>query len=163
MAILDIRVYPDPALRQETVPVTDFDDKLSKLIADMRETLYMAKGVGLAAPQVGVPLRLLVVEWEDTHKVLINPSIVEEDGSERSEEGCLSFPGVYEEVARPGRIRILYQDENGESHDDVVEGYLARIFSHETDHLNGKLIIDYLSLIKRTFLRKKFTRKARAS
>ncbi|MDR1472035.1 MAG: peptide deformylase [Synergistaceae bacterium] len=163
MAILDILVYPNPALRQETVSVIAFDDKLRKLIADMWETLYAAKGVGLAAPQVGVPLRLLVVEWEDARKVLINPRIVEESGAERSEEGCLSFPGVYEEVERPERIRVVYWDENGESRDEVVEGYLARIFSHEMDHLNGKLIIDRLSLLKRTFLRKKFERKARAS
>ncbi|MDR1916567.1 MAG: peptide deformylase [Synergistaceae bacterium] len=163
MAILDILVYPNPLLRQETDLVTTFDGKLKKLIADMWETMYVAKGVGLAAPQVGVPIKLLVAEWEERRQVLINPSIIEKSGSEKREEGCLSFPGIYEEVERPERIRILYQDEKGESHDEIVEGYLARIFSHETDHLNGKLLIDHVSLLKRAFLKKKFGRKARIS
>ncbi|MDR3279595.1 MAG: peptide deformylase [Synergistaceae bacterium] len=163
MAILDILIYPDPALRVQCRDVTEFDDKLKKLLQDMFETMYSAKGVGLAAPQVGVPLKLFVAEWEGGRHVLANPEIIEAEGSERTDEGCLSFPGIYEEVARPNKIRILYHDENGRRHDEVVEGFLARVFAHETDHLNARLLIDHLSALKRTFLRKRMGKKARSA
>lgn len=161
MAILDILIYPDPVLRAETEPVTEFGVKLKKLIADMWETMYFANGVGLAAPQVGVPARLIVLDWENQQYVLINPEIIEEEGEERCEEGCLSFPGIFEEVTRPERIRVRYQDENGDLHDEIIEGFLARVFAHEIDHLRAKLLIDHISPLKRTFLKKKMERKAR--
>jgi peptide deformylase len=160
MAILDILVYPDPALREPAREVTEFGGKLKKLVSDMCETMYVSKGVGLAAPQVGIPLKLFVADWEGDRHVIVNPEITETEGKERADEGCLSFPGIYEEVARPGRIRIRYLDEKGERHDEMVEGFLARVYSHETDHLNGKLFIDKLSPLKRSFIRKKMSKKA---
>jgi len=162
MAILDILVYPDPALRNECAEVTEFDDKIKKLVSDMFETMYSAKGVGLAAPQVGVPIKLFVAEWEGERHVVVNPLIMEAEGSEKCDEGCLSFPGIYEEVARPNKVRVMYRDENGDARDETVEGFLARVYAHETDHLNGKLLIDHLSALKRTFLRKKMDKKARS-
>jgi peptide deformylase len=161
MAILDILVYPNPVLRAPSVEVAEFDEKLKHLVADMWETMYYSKGVGLAAPQIGIPIKLFVSDWEGNKRVLANPKIIETEGAETSNEGCLSFPGIYEDVTRPNRIRILFQDENGEQRDEVIEGYLARVYSHETDHLNGKLMIDHLSSLKRAFLRKKMNRKAR--
>jgi peptide deformylase len=160
MAILDILVYPDPALREPASEVTEFGDRLKKLASDMRETMYISKGVGLAAPQVGIPLKLFVAEWEGDRHVIVNPEITETEGEEKADEGCLSFPGIYEEVSRPGRIRIRYLDEDGERHDEIVEGFLARVYAHETDHLNGRLFIDNLSPLKRSFIRKKMSRKA---
>lgn len=161
MAVLEILVFPNPALRAETHEVEKFDEELKKMVSDMKETMYLSNGVGLAAPQVGDCRRLIVIEWHDNAYVLINPEIVEAEGEERCEEGCLSFPGIYEEVVRPNRIRVKYKDENGVDHDEVIEGFLARVFLHEIDHLNSKLLIDHLSPLKRTFLRKKMERKAR--
>ena len=162
MAILNVLLFPNPALREPTVEVTKFDDVLKRLVSDMWETMYLSKGVGLAAPQVGHPLKLFVSDWEGARRVLINPEIVETEGVEAKDEGCLSFPGIFEEVKRPMRIRIRYQDENGELHTETAEGQLARVYSHETDHLTGKLFIDYLSALKRTFIRKKMSRKVRS-
>jgi peptide deformylase len=163
MAILDVLVYPNPALREPVREVTGFDDELRKLIADMWETMYISKGVGLAAPQVGVLKKLFVADYEGDRRVIINPEITDAEGAQKGEEGCLSFPGVYEDVVRPEKIRIRYTDENGASRDEIVEGFLARVFSHETDHLNGRLLIDHLSALKRAFLRKKMGRKASAA
>ena len=162
MAILDVLVFPNPALREPTVEVTEFDDNLRRLVSDMWETMYLSKGVGLAAPQVGRPLRLFISEWEGIKRVIINPEILEAEGGEEGNEGCLSFPGIYEEIRRPSRVRIRYQDESGKQHEEIAEGYLARVYSHEADHLKGKLLIDHLSVLKRTFLRKKMSRKARS-
>jgi peptide deformylase len=162
MAVLNVLEYPNPALRNVTSEVSEFGDDLRKLVADMWETMYLSKGVGLAAPQVGKPVKLFVADWEGNRRVVVNPSIVEAEGAERVDEGCLSFPGIYEEVTRPARIRIIYRDENGERHDETADGYLARVFSHETDHLNGKLLIDNLSALKRAFIRKKMSKKPRA-
>ena len=161
MAVLDILVFPNAALRAETRAVEAFDDELKKMIADMKETMYLANGVGLAAPQVGDDRRLIVIDWQENKYVLINPEILESEGEERCEEGCLSFPGIYEQVTRPNRIRLTYQDEDGVQHDEVIEGFLARVFAHEVDHLNARLLIDHLSPLKRTFLRKKMERKAK--
>ena len=162
MAILDVLFFPNPALREPTVEVTEFDDDLRRLVTDMWETMYLSKGVGLAAPQVGCPLRLFVSDWEGNKRVIINPAIVETEGAEVKDEGCLSFPGIYEDVKRPSRVRIRFQDERGEFHDETAEGHLARVYSHEIDHLTGKLLIDHLSALKRTFLRKKMSKKARS-
>ncbi|MDR3321777.1 MAG: peptide deformylase [Synergistaceae bacterium] len=161
MALLEVLAYPHPALRIPAGSVTEFDDKLRRLITDMWETMYFSKGIGLAAPQVGVSLRVVVIDWEGERYSLVNPRILEEEGDERYEEGCLSFPGIYEEISRPERIRVKYQSEGGEEHDDAIDGFLARVFSHEIDHLDAKLMIDYLSPLKRTFLKKKMERKAR--
>lgn len=162
MAVMEVLVYPDPLLREPAKDVCDFDDKLRKLVNDMMETMYFSKGVGLAAPQVGIPKKLVVIDWNGNRYVLANPRIVEAEGEDRRDEGCLSFPGIYEEISRPEKIRVLYKDENGEEHDEVVEGFLARVFSHEIDHLEAKLMIDHLSALKRTFLRKKMERRAKA-
>jgi peptide deformylase len=163
MALLDVLVYPNPALRVTAENVTEFDGKLRKLLSDMLETMYFSKGVGLAAPQVGVPLRVVVIDWESNRYQLVNPRIIEEGGEEKAEEGCLSFPGIYEEITRPNKIRALYQDENGEAHDEVIEGFLARVFCHEIDHLDAKLMIDRLSGLKRAFIKKKMERKTKDS
>jgi peptide deformylase len=162
MAVLNVLEYPDPALREIASEVSEFGDALKKLVTDMWETMYLSKGVGLAAPQVGRPVKLFVADWEGNRRVVANPSIVETEGAERVDEGCLSFPGIYEEVTRPSKIRIIYRDENGEHHDETAEGYLARVFAHETDHLNGRLLIDNLSALKRAFIRKKMSKKNRA-
>jgi peptide deformylase len=155
--------YPNSVLRAPTTEVTEFGTDLKKLIADMWQTMYMAKGAGLAAPQVGVPIRLFVRDWEGDRRVVINPEIIEAEGSEKRDEGCLSFPGIYEEVERPAKIRVRYLDEGGCLHDETVEGFTARVISHEADHLDGKLMIDHLSALKRAFLRKKMRRKERVA
>jgi peptide deformylase len=161
MAIREVLVYPNQALRVSAGAVTSFDDRLKKLISDMWETMYFSKGIGLAAPQIGIPLRIVVIDWEDNKYLIINPEIVEQEGEERCEEGCLSFPGVYEEVTRPAKMRVTWQDERGAEHDEVIEGFLARVFSHEIDHLDAKLLIDHLSPLKRRFLKKKMGRKTK--
>lgn len=163
MSILDVKVYPDPVLRETSQDVDLFDDELRRLIADMRETMLASNGVGLAAPQVGVLKKIAVIEWEKERHALINPKIIEAEGTNRRDEGCLSFPGVYEDVERPERVRVAYQDEHGEHREIEAEGFLARIFAHEIDHLGGKLLIDQLSPLKRTFIRKKMARKAKTS
>ena len=108
MAVLEILTYPNPMLRAETRPIETFDESLKELIADMWETMYFSKGVGLAAPQVGHAVRLVVIDWEGERRVLVNPEILEEEGEERCDEGCLSFPDVYEEVTRLSKIRVCY-------------------------------------------------------
>lgn len=163
MSVLEIVKYPSPALRGETQPVEAFDDDLKKLVANMFETMYFSNGVGLAAPQVGVLRKLIVIDWNGHRYVLINPEILDQEGEERREEGCLSFPGIYEDVTRPERIRVAYVDENRTQHEEEIEGFLARVFSHEIDHLNATLLIDHLSPLKRTFLKKKLERKAKSA
>lgn len=160
MAILDVLVYPDPRLRCETEPVEVFGKELKKLISDMRETMCAHNGVGLAAPQVGLPLKLVVIEWEGERCALANPRILEMSGSEKKDEGCLSFPGVFEQIERPTSVRVAYQDEDGAEVERTIEGFPARIFAHEIDHLNNTLLIDRISPLKRAFLKKKMTRKA---
>jgi peptide deformylase len=160
MALLDVLVYPNQSLRIAAERVTEFGN-IKKLISNMWETMYFSKGVGLAAPQVGYSLRIVVIDWEGNKRLLINPEIIEAEGEERREEGCLSFPGIYEEISRPNKIRVLYQDETGAPRDEVIEGFLARVFCHEIDHLDAKLMIDHISPLKRTFLKKKMERKAK--
>jgi peptide deformylase len=163
MAVLDVLVYPDPALRVMAEEVAEFDDKLRKLISDMWETMYLSKGIGLAAPQVGIPARVVVIDWEGNRHALVNPRITEAEGEERAEEGCLSFPGIFEEITRPNKIKVLYRDEDGIEHEDEIEGFLARVFCHEIDHLDAKLMIDRLSRLKRAFIKKKMERTATAA
>jgi len=142
MSILDIRVLGDPILRQATAPVTAMTDELRRLIADMFDTMHHARGIGLAAPQVGRAERLAVVEVEDDRLVLINPEIVGGEGRAKGEEGCLSIPDIYADVER--------LDEHFQPYEVEATDLLARCIQHEIDHLDGKLFIDYLSVLKRT-------------
>lgn len=181
MAILPIIEVPDPRLKQVSVPVDTFDDQLRILVADMFETMYDAPGIGLAAIQVGVPLRVLVIDLQPedpdaepevchshgghhhTHqpvrrepRVFINPEIL--DPSEEQSlysEGCLSVPEIYAEVERPARIRARWQDLDGQTHEEELEGLLATCLQHEMDHLEGILFIDRLSRLKRQMALKK--------
>lgn len=162
MAELNIRVFPDPILREKTQKVTDFGPSLQDLLRDLWDTMFAKDGVGLAAPQVGILLDVIVISYEDHRYVAINPRIVEEEGAETAEEGCLSFPGIYEKVVRPQRVVVEAQDESGKPYRVEASGFLARIFSHEIDHLHGKLLIDHLSPIRRQFMRKKLKRERAA-
>jgi len=155
MSALKIRVYPDPILRKKAVPVDSFDSELEKFIEEMFIVMRKEDGVGLAAPQVGVSRQIAVVSYEGQNYVLINPKVLESSGSERREEGCLSVPGVYEEVERPSHVVVEAYDEKGDLRKITGDGFLARAFLHEIDHLQGKLFIDYLSVLKRQLIKKK--------
>ncbi len=158
--IYSIVKYGNPVLETPAKPVTNFDDKLKTLVQDMFESMYAAHGVGLAAPQIGIPLRLAVVdisfkENPEAKLVLANPEIVNTEGSQTLEEGCLSLPEFREKVSRPNRVTVRAQDENGEWHEHTGEDLLARAFLHELDHLNGKLYIHLISGLKRDLIRRK--------
>lgn len=158
MALLKILEYPDPRLRTRAVPVEAVDDEIRRLIDDMLETMYAAPGVGLAATQVDIHKRLLVVdvsEIKDRPLCLINPEIVEKDGVEISEEGCLSVPGVTELVERAEHIKVRALDRNGDAFELETKDLLAVCIQHEVDHLEGKLFVDYLSELKRQRIKKK--------
>lgn len=158
MALLKILEYPDPRLRTRAVPVEAVDDEIRRLIDDMLETMYAAPGVGLAATQVDIHKRLLVVdvsEIKDRPLCLINPEIVEKDGVEVSEEGCLSVPGVTELVERAEHIKVRALDRNGDAFELETKDLLAVCIQHEVDHLEGKLFVDYLSELKRQRIKKK--------
>lgn len=164
MAKLKILEFPDPRLRTKAKPVEVVDDALRALIDDMFETMYDAPGIGLAATQVDVHKRLLVADVsseQDNPWVLINPVIVEQDGVEVSEEGCLSVPGYYEEVERAEHIRVRYLDRDGREVESEFEGLLAVCVQHEMDHLEGKLFVDYLSEAKRQRIRKRLEKDRR--
>lgn len=161
MAVMKIYLYPDPVLRAETETVTEFDDELKKLVRDMFDTMYSADGVGLAAPQVGAAKKIVVVDYRGDKYVLINPEISGKGPLITNEEGCLSFPGIYENVESPEYFHIKYQNEEGETIEKDVDGFLACIFSHETDHLNGRLLIDRISPLKRQFMKKKIAKRAK--
>lgn len=150
MSILDIRVLGDPILRKETVPVGEITDEIRRLIADMFETMYASEGIGLAAPQVGRPERIAVVDVDGERHALINPEIVElSSATEKSEEGCLSIPNIYGDVTRPFTVTVRAMNENGETFEITASELLGRCIQHEVDHLDGKLFIDYLSMLKR--------------
>jgi peptide deformylase len=158
MSIRAVRLYGDPVLRQKAAPVTQFDETLERLVLDMRETMKAYHGVGLAANQIGVLERVLVVEVlvdeeQRLEYTLVNPVITKRAGSESGEEGCLSIPGMFEDVQRAKKIHVEAQDENGRPVSFDAEGYLARAVQHEVDHLDGVLFVDRLSLLKRQFLR----------
>ena len=161
MALLNILHFPDPRLRTVAKPVTEFDDELRQLVANMFETMYEAPGIGLAATQVDRHIRLLVLdvsENRDRPRCLINPEIVEAEGEEEMDEGCLSVPGFYEKVRRAERIRVRAQDEFGEVREFETEGLEAVCIQHEMDHLEGKLFVDYLSSLKRNRIRSKLVK-----
>jgi len=164
MAKLTILEYPDPRLRKKAQPVERVDDSLRRLIDDMFETMYAAPGIGLAATQVDVHRRLLVADVSTEKNepwVLINPEILQKDGVEVTEEGCLSVPGYYEEVERAEQIRVRYLDRNGDLVENDFDGLLAVCVQHEMDHLDGKLFVDYLSEAKRQRIRKRLEKDRR--
>ena len=159
MTTLTILEFPDPRLRTQAKPVVAVDHRIQQLVDDMLETMYDAEGIGLAATQVNVHERVVVMDispQRDTPLVFINPEIQLLDESTREyEEGCLSVPGFYESVARPDRIRVRALDRNGKAFEMEPDGLLAVCIQHELDHLNGKLFVDYLSPLKRTRIRAK--------
>lgn len=164
MAQLPILEYPDPRLRIRAEPVTEFDAALRQLAADLLETMYAAPGIGLAATQVDVHKRILVVDVSEERNepyCLVNPEIVNADGQVSYEEGCLSVPDVFESVDRAERITVSALEENGERIELEAEGLLAICIQHEIDHLDGKLFVDYLSALKRERLKKKTRKQAR--
>ena len=164
MAILDILHFPDPRLRNKAKPVAQVDDSIRRLIDDMLETMYQAPGIGLAATQVNVAKRVVVIDLSEEKNeplCLINPEIIEKDGVEQMEEGCLSVPGIFETVSRADRIRFKALDRDGVPFDEEAEGLLAVCVQHELDHLDGKLFVDYLSSLKRQRIRKKLEKEGR--
>lgn len=159
MPVLPVRIYGDPVLRQKSAPIAEVNDELRALIADMRETMKAYSGVGLAANQVGIAKRVLVVDvpLDDEKRAqlaLVNPVITKRVGTETGEEGCLSIPGVWEDVTRARSIQLEALDEQGREIEIEAEGYLARALQHEVDHLDGVLFVDRLSALKRQFLRR---------
>lgn len=158
MAILEILEYPDPRLRTRAKQVEQVDDEIRQLGRDMLETMYAAPGIGLAATQVNVHKRVLVADVSEDRsdpRVLINPEILEKDGIQVAEEGCLSVPGIYDTVERAEHIRVRSLDLDGQPFEFEAEGLLAVCIQHEMDHLEGKLFVDYLSDLKRQRIRKK--------
>jgi peptide deformylase len=164
MSKLTILEFPDTRLRTRAQPVTDFDSALKQLAADMLETMYEAPGIGLAATQVNVHKQLIVLdvsEEKDQPLILINPKIVEHEGSQTYQEGCLSVPGIFADVDRAERIRVEAQDTGGKAFTLEADGLLAICIQHEMDHLIGKLFVDYLSPLKRELVRKKLDKARR--
>jgi peptide deformylase len=164
MTKLAILEYPDPRLRTKAQPVAVVDDALRRLADDLLETMYAAKGVGLAASQVDVHKRLLVLDVSDTHDqplILINPEILSAEGRAPGEEGCLSLPGIYDKLERATRIRVRALDRNGQPFELDAEGMLAVCIQHEMDHLEGKLFVDYLSELKRQLIRRRLQKERR--
>jgi peptide deformylase len=158
MSRLTILEYPDPRLRTRARPVEHFDEALGRLIDDMFETMYEAPGIGLAATQVDVHRRLIVMDVSEDRSeplVWINPEILERDGAVKTEEGCLSVPNVFDDVQRAARTRVRAQDRTGAVFERELEGVLSVCLQHEMDHLEGKLFVDYLSDMKRDRIRKK--------
>jgi len=158
MSMLSILEFPDPRLRTRAAPVTSFDAKLKQFVADMLETMYAANGVGLAATQVNVHQRVLVADMSDERNqplALINAQILEKDGSQVYQEGCLSFPGLYADVTRALKVKVKAQDVTGQEIVVEAEGPLAVCIQHEMDHLEGKVFVDYLSPLKRSLLLKR--------
>ena len=164
MAILEILHYPDPRLRTRAETVQNVDDEIRRLVDDMFQTMYDAPGIGLAAIQVNVPRRVLVIDVSEERNeplCFINPEILEKHGEETMEEGCLSVPGYYDKVTRAERIRVRALDRDGEPFEMETDGLLAVCIQHEIDHLDGKLFVDYLSRLKRERARKKIQKELR--
>ena len=164
MTRLTILEYPDPRLRTRAAPVDVVDARLRELIDDMLETMYAANGIGLAATQVDVHRRLLVADVSESRReprVFVNPEILSREGTEVSQEGCLSVPGYYDEVERAERIRVRALDRDGKPFEADLDGLLAICVQHEIDHLDGKLFVDYLSELKRQRVRRKIEKDRR--
>ena len=165
--IYPIVKYGDPVLERSGAEVMDFNDELRKLVADMFESMYTAHGVGLAAPQIGLGIRLAVIDVsfkEDPNAklVLVNPKILHQEGRQSANEGCLSLPEFRETVVRPKRVIIRAQDEHGNWYEKSGEDLLARAFVHEIDHLNGRLYIQHISALKRDLIRRKVKKLVKA-
>ncbi len=164
MAILDILNYPDPRLHTVAKPVKEVDASLRRLIADMAETMYDAPGIGLAATQVNQHIQLLIIdtsETKDNLQVFINPRILERDGEQVYEEGCLSVPGVYDSVTRAERVVVEAMNEKGDTFKLEAHGLLSVCIQHEMDHLLGKVFVEYLSPLKRTRIKNKMLKQQR--
>jgi peptide deformylase len=164
MAILTILEYPDPRLKKVAAPVTAFTPEIAKLVRDMADTMYAAPGVGLAATQVDIHKRIIVIdvsEAKDDLLVLVNPEIVAAEGEAECEEGCLSVPGYYDKVTRAARVTVRAKNARGETFERTAEGLLAVCIQHEMDHLVGKMFVDYLSPMKRARLAAKQRKKQR--
>lgn len=158
MAILDILHFPDPRLRNKAKPVKTVDDSVRRLVDDMLETMYEAPGIGLAATQVNDPRRVVVIDISEAHDqplCLINPEILDKQGEEEMDEGCLSVPDVFETVIRAEKVKVGAIDREGNPFEMEADGLLAVCIQHELDHLDGKLFIDYLSNLKRQRIRKR--------
>ncbi len=161
MALRKILHYPEPLLKQKSEPVSEFNDELRQLGQDMAETMYDAPGVGLAAPQVGVLKRLIVIDCSASEEpndliVAVNPEIVASEGDSVEEEGCLSVPGFWANVKRFEKVTLRYQDVEGNTHERTADGLLGICMQHELDHLEGILFVDRLSPLKRSLFRKKY-------
>lgn len=164
MAILDILHFPDPKLRNRAKSVTEVDDKVRRFVEDMFETMYAAPGIGLAATQVNDLRRIVVIDASEEHNAplcLINPELLEKEGEETMDEGCLSVPDVFEPVTRANRVKVGALNRDGDRFELEAEGLLAVCIQHEIDHLEGKLFIDYLSNLKRQRIRKKLEKSIR--
>ncbi len=156
--------YPDPRLRRKAEPIAEVTDEVRALIADMAETMYEAPGVGLAAIQIGIAQRVVVIDVSDTRdqlRVFVNPEIVSAEGKQVLEEGCLSVPGIFEPVARAEHIRVRALDRDGKAFELDATGFLATCIQHEIDHLDGKVFVDHLSRLKQQRIRKKLEKQQR--
>ena len=168
MAKLDILEFPDPRLRNKAraLMAADFTPALQRLIDDMFETMYAAPGIGLAASQVDVHLRFMVIDVSESHDqpmVFVNPEIIAHEGSQTYQEGCLSVPGIYADVSRHDRITVRFLDRHGEPRELTTDGLLAVCIQHEMDHLDGKLFVDYLSPLKREMVKRRLAKQRRAN
>lgn len=164
MALLPILRFPDPRLRKVAAPVSTVDESIRRLAADMAETMYEAPGIGLAATQVDVHKQVIVIDVSETKDqllVLVNPEVVADEGLQIGEEGCLSVPGVYDKVERAEKVSIRYLDQYGEPRTLDAEGLLAVCIQHEIDHLQGKVFVDHLSMLKQTRIKSKLAKQAR--
>ena len=164
MALRTILEFPDPRLRTRAQPVTRFDAALGTLIDDLLETMYAAPGIGLAATQVDIHQRVLVIDVSKEHNeplTLINPVILAREGEASTEEGCLSVPGIFDDVKRAAKVRVRSHDRKGREHEREYQDILAVCIQHEMDHLEGKLFVDYLSDLKRERIRKKLEKERR--
>lgn len=164
MALLPILKYPDPRLHKVASSVIDVTDETRHLIRDMAETMYAAPGIGLAATQVDVHQRVIVIDISETHddlKVFINPELLAAEGREESEEGCLSVPGIYEKVTRAERVRVRALNEQGQPFELEADGLLAVCIQHEMDHLQGRVFVEHLSYLKQSRIRAKLKKQRR--
>lgn len=172
--ILPIYLYGSSVLREETLPIEEITPEIKKLIDDMYETMYQADGIGLAAPQIGKNIKLLVIdadvlsdeypELKGFKKVFINPKVLDHNDEEMSlSEGCLSIPGISESVKRPTQVRVKYRDENFEEHEESYSGFQARVFLHELDHINQTLFTDRISPLRKKLIKKKLQKIAKGS
>ncbi|MBS1144197.1 MAG: peptide deformylase [Proteobacteria bacterium] len=166
MALLPILRFPDPRLKKVAARVPQIDDSIRKLVADMAETMYEAPGIGLAATQVDVHKRVVVIDVSEDKselRVFINPALGKCDGSQVGEEGCLSVPGIYDKVERAERVSVSYMDLEGKEQVLEAEGLLAVCIQHEIDHLNGTVFVDHLSMLKQTRIKNKMAKQARVT